>query len=221
MTSQAATMKLNGVPNDIINNLGSVAIIIVIPIMDGFVYPGLRKIHINLTPLRRITLGFFVACLAQLVATIIQYYIYKLGPCGKYANTCANENIPAPLSVWIQSPCYVLAGISEIFASITSLEYAYTKAPTNMRSIIQGIALFTTAIASAIGQAMVPLSNDPLLEWNYAVTAILAFIGGVGFWFTNRELDKEEDELNNIRPSDYVEKKDEQPDVEKDISGQH
>ncbi|KAI5290546.1 hypothetical protein KEM54_001234 [Ascosphaera aggregata] len=220
VTSQAATNELHGVPNDMINNLGCVTIIVIIPIMDGVVYPFLRKNYILLTPIRRITLGFFVACTAQIIATIIQYYIYKLGPCGWYANTCANENKPAPLNVWIQSPCYIIAGISEIFTSITSLKYAYTKAPSNMRSIIQGIALFTMAIASAIGQAFVPLANDPNLIWNYMVTAILAFVGGLGFWFCNRGVDREEDELNNIAVSEYVEKKYATPDAEKEASSQ-
>ncbi|KAI5292743.1 hypothetical protein KEM52_006104 [Ascosphaera acerosa] len=206
MTSQAATMTLHGVPNDMINNLGCVAIIIIVPIVDKGLYPWLRKHRILLTPIRRITLGFYVACIAQIIATVIQYYIYKTGPCGWYANTCAEQDRPAPLNVWIQSPCYVIAGTSEIFASITSLEYAYTKAPTNMRSIIQGIALFTMAVASAVGQALVPLANDPNLIWNYMVTAILAFVGGTGFWFCNRGTDREEDQLNNIEVSEYNEK---------------
>ena len=42
--------------------------------------------------------------------------------------------------------------------------------------------LFTTAISSALGQALVPLAVDPLLIWNYGVVAVLAFLGGIGFW---------------------------------------
>ncbi|EER27641.1 hypothetical protein D8B26_006266 [Coccidioides posadasii str. Silveira] len=198
LTSQAATMTLNGVPNDVVNNLNPFALILFIPIMDRIVYPILRKLGIKFTPLKRITAGFFIASCAMIAATVIQYHIYKLGPCGKYANTCAKDNIPAPITVWVQAVPYVCGGISEIFASVTSLEYAFTKAPKNMRSLVQAVALFMNALSSALGQALVSLAEDPLLIWNYGVTACLTFAGGIGFWLTNYKIDKEEDKLNTL-----------------------
>ena len=39
---------------------------------------------------------------------------------------------------------------------------------------------------------MVPLSDDPVLVWNYTVIAAILFIGTCGFWLTFRGLDKEE-----------------------------
>jgi POT family proton-dependent oligopeptide transporter len=204
LTSQAATMQLNGVPNDVINNFNPLALIIFIPIFDRLVYPGLRRMGFHFTPLKRITAGFAVAGSGMIVATVTQFYIYKLGPCGKDANRCLEElGEHSPISVWIQVLTYVLGGISEILASVTSLEYAYTKAPRNMRSLVQAVALFTNAISAAIGQALVGLSADPLLVWNYAIVAILAFAGCVGFWLTNFKLDQEEDKLNMLPQSKY------------------
>lgn len=204
LTSQAATMRLGGVPNDIINNLNPLSLIIAIPIMDQVIYPGLRRIGIKFTPLKRITAGFMMAALSMVAAAVTQHYIYELGECGKEANYCLDERgSHSPISVWVQALTYVLGGISEIFASVTSLEYAFTKAPRNMRSLVQAVALFMNAISSAIGQAFVGLSVDPLLVWNYAVVAILAFIGGVGFWSTNYKLDRDEDRLNNLKASQY------------------
>lgn len=204
LTSQAATMHLGGVPNDVINNLNPFALIIFIPIFDRLVYPGLRRMGFNFTPLKRITAGFFVAGCSMIVATVTQYYIYKLGPCGNQANYCLEEEGKhTNISVWVQTLTYVLGGISEIFASITSLEYAFTKAPRNMRSLVQAVALFMNAISAAIGQALVGLSADPLLVWNYGVVAILAFVGCAGFWLTNYKLDREEDALNMLPQSGY------------------
>ncbi|KAL5334966.1 POT family-domain-containing protein [Aspergillus crustosus] len=204
LTSQAATMELNGVPNDIINNFNPLALIIFIPIFDRFVYPGLRRAGIKFTPLKRITAGFLVAGSGMIVATVTQHYIYQLGECGKEANFCLEErNLHSPISVWIQALTYILGGISEILASVTSLEYAFTKAPKNMRSLVQAVALFMNAFSSAIGQALVGLSTDPLLVWNYAVVAILAFVGAAGFWITNHKLDSQEDELNELPTSNY------------------
>lgn len=195
LTSQAATMQLHGVPNDVINNLNPISLVIFIPLVDRFLYPGLRKIGINFTPIKRIAVGFALASLAMLTACLIQVYIYRLGPCGDHMNGCES---PAPINVWVQTPAYVLIGLSEIMASITGLEYAFTKAPQNMRSLVTAIFLFMTAFSSAISQALVALAEDPLLVWNYGVVAILAALGGIGFWFSHRGLDKQEDALNAI-----------------------
>ena len=72
-----------------------------------------------------------------------------------------------------------------------------------MRSIVTSLFLFTNAISSAIAQALVGLSADPLLPWLYTLIAILAFIGGIAFWFVHRNLDKEEDSLNDLPESSY------------------
>lgn len=203
LISQAATMKVGGVPNDVLTNLNPFALIIMIPLLDLFVYPALRKMRLNPTPLKRIAIGYFVAAAAMIWACVIQYYIYKNSECGKYANgvmadgterDCARVDI----SMWAQSGSYILIAFSEIMASITSLEYAHSKAPANMRSMVQSVALFMNAISSAIGFALVSLADDPLLVWNYAVVAILAVFGGCMFWLQMRHLDGQEDELNML-----------------------
>ena len=78
LTSQAATMVTNGVPNDVINNLDPLALIIFIPIFDLFLYPGLRRIGINPTPVKKITAGFIIGSLAMVWATVVQHYIYQV-----------------------------------------------------------------------------------------------------------------------------------------------
>lgn len=201
LTSQAATMQLGGVPNDLIQNLNPVSILILVPLLDFVVYPGLRRFRIKFSPIKRIFTGFMLASAAMVAACVLQAYIYRLGPCGNYMNSCEE---PAPINVWIQALPYMLIGFSELFANVTSLEYAFTKAPKNMRSLIMSINLFTNAISSAIAQALVSLSEDPLLVWNYGVVAVLAFVGGVLFWLTHKKQDKEEDQLNMLPASDFA-----------------
>ena len=201
LTSQAATMTRNGVPNDVITNLNPISLVIFIPIVDNFLYPALRKANIRFTPIKRIALGFILASMAMVSASVIQYYIYKTGPCGKYMNDCET---PSPINVWVQSVPYVLVGFSEIFASVTGLEFAFTKAPKNMRSLITSYWHFMSAFSNAIGQGLVALSEDPLLVWNYGVVAVLAFCGGILFWFHQRPTDKKEDLLNMLPDSNYI-----------------
>ncbi|KAL6710354.1 hypothetical protein ACN47E_009300 [Coniothyrium glycines] len=207
LTSQAATMTRNGVPNDIITNLNPISLVIFIPIVDNFLYPALRKAHIRFTPIKRIAFGFLLASFAMVSAAVIQHYVYSTGPCGKYMNSCEAEDgstLPAPINVWVQAVPYVLVGFSEIFTSITGLEYAFTKAPKNMRSLVTSYWHFMSAFSNAIGQAFTALSEDPLLVWNYTIVAILAFVGGILFWFHQRPTDKKEDILNMLPDSNYV-----------------
>lgn len=201
LTSQAATMTRNGVPNDVITNLNPISLVIFIPIVDNFLYPALRKAGIRFTPIKRIAFGFGLASIAMISATVIQYYIYKEGPCGEYMNDCED---PAPINVWVQTLPYVFIGFSEIFASITGLEYAFTKAPKNMRSLVTSYWHFMSAFSNALGQALVALAEDPLLVWNYGVVAVAAAIGGVLFWLHQRPTDKIEDSLNMLPDSNYI-----------------
>jgi POT family proton-dependent oligopeptide transporter len=196
LTSQAAVMKLNGIPNDVLSNLDPFALIILIPICDILLYPALRRAGINFSPIKKITLGFYTGAAAMVWACVIQVYIYRYSECGRYA--AGEECTPTSINVWAQTGAYVLIAISEIFASITSLEYAFTKAPRNMRSLVMAFNLFMNAISAAIGEAFVSLSADPLLVWNYGVMGVLAFIGGTCFWVQYRSLDKQEDELNML-----------------------
>lgn len=201
LTSQAATMELHGVPNDIIQNLNPISIVIMIPIFDKFLYPSLYRLGIPLTPIKRMALGFIFGSASMIAAAVMQYYIYMKSPCGYYAN--GDECAPAPINVWAQSLPYILIGVSEIFTNVTSYEYAFSKAPENMKSLVMSVNLFMSAFSAAVGQAFTPLSEDPLLIWNYAAIAIIAFIGGIAFWLCFRYLDAEEDKLNSLKKSKY------------------
>ncbi|KAJ6263709.1 hypothetical protein Dda_2278 [Drechslerella dactyloides] len=202
LTSQAAVLNTHGLPNDILSNLNPFSLIILIPIFDLFLYPGLRKIGFNFTPIKKITFGFITGVMAMIWAAVLQYYIYQKSPCGYHA--ADSKCPPADINVWAQTGSFVLIAISEIFASITGLEYAYTKAPTNMKSLVTSVFLVMSAFSTAIGFAFVTLSNDPLLVWNYIVAAIIATLGAICFWFQFRDLDRDEDRLNDLVKTSYV-----------------
>ena len=206
LTSQAATLERHGVPNDIIQNLNPIAIIIMVPIFDHIIYPTFRKLGFPFTPIKRMTVGFFFGAASMVAAAVMQQYIYWMSPCGSHPSSHPELSVGdclAPINVWAQCLPYILIGISEIFTNVTSYEYAFSKAPENMKSLVMSINLFMSAFASAVGQAFVPLSKDPLLVWNYTVIACLAFVGGVGFWICFRHLDKEEDKWNTIAKSGF------------------
>ncbi|KAL8811204.1 MAG: hypothetical protein Q9200_001987 [Gallowayella weberi] len=202
LISQAATMELHGAPNDLINNIDPIALVIFIPICDLFLYPGLERAGIRFTPLKKIAWGFGLAAASMIASAVTQHYIYKLGACGDHPSS-EDCKSPAPINVWVQTIPYLLIAFSEIFTSITALEYAFTKAPKNLRSVVTSIFLFMSAISYAIGEAFVGLSEDPLLTWNYTTIACLTAVACAGFWIAHRKLDKEEDKMNKVPESSF------------------
>jgi POT family proton-dependent oligopeptide transporter len=75
LTTQAATMDLHGITNDVISNLDPFALMILIPFCDLLFYPWLLKNKIRFTPLKRITAGFLTGAAAMIYTTVVQYYM--------------------------------------------------------------------------------------------------------------------------------------------------
>lgn len=198
--SQAGEMELHGLPNDILQAIDSITIIVMIPICEHFIYPFIRRF----TPFRAITKifwGFMFGAASMVYASVLQHYIYAAGPCYDSPKACAASNggtIPNHVHVAIQTPAYFLIGMSEILASITGLEYAYTKAPASMKSFIMSLFLVTNAFGSALGIALSSTSVDPKLTWTFAGLAVACFIAGLLFWACFQHYNRKEDEWNNL-----------------------
>ena len=180
-------MTLNGTPNDLIQNLNPISIIIMVPIFERVIYPFLRRRGIDFTPIKRIFCGFLVAGLAMVYASVLQHYIGKTSPCGpEEPSACYNEDEtqnPSPINVWVVSGPYILVGMAEIFASITTNEYAFTKAPVRMRSVVASIAQLQVAIASALNFALTAVNVESKFTWLYGSFAVVSWIAGCIFFF--------------------------------------
>ncbi|ORY00039.1 PTR2-domain-containing protein [Basidiobolus meristosporus CBS 931.73] len=189
LISQAAVMDLpKNIPNDIVNNIDPITLIIFLPLMDLFVYPILRKMNMNPRPMTRITIGFFLGALAMAASAIVQNEIYRR----------QDHGLPL-LSVWWQIPAYVLIALSEIFASVTSLEYSYTHAPDSLKGTVSALSLLPNAVAALLGIALAPVSEDPYLTWLYAGIGIACFVVGILFWFFFKHYDALDDEIKRQR----------------------
>jgi len=207
--SQAGQMRGHGIPNDLMQNFDPIAIIVFLPILDRFFYPLLRKMRIQFPPINRIVTGFWIASLAMAYAAIIQHYIYIAGPC--YNSPLCDKDLNAAgvhqgnnIHIATQTGAYMLIGISEIFASVTGLEYAYTKAPPNMKSFVQSMFLLTNAFGSAINEALNPVLVDPKILWMYVGLCITSFVAGGLIWILFHHLNATEDQMNAL-DKDYDE----------------
>lgn len=205
--TQAGQMQGHGIPNDLMQNFDPIAIIVFIPILELAVYPLLRKLNLPFRPITRISLGFIVASLAMVYAAIVQHLIYSAGPC--YDAPLCDASIVDGVAqgnnvhIGIQAPAYVLIGISEIFASVSGLEYAYTKAPPSMKSFVQSMYLLTNAFGSAIGEALTPVAYDPAILWMFVGLACASFSTGCLFFLLFRRFNAIEEEMNALDADEY------------------
>ncbi|KAI8365405.1 POT family-domain-containing protein [Radiomyces spectabilis] len=183
LVSQASTMLTGNVPNDIMQNIDPIALIIIIPIMDSVIYPGLRRLGFPMRPMVRITLGFVFAAVAMGYTAGIQSMIYKTPP---YYDHPDGQNW---ISAAYQIPSYVFIAISEIFASITGLEYAYKKAPQSMKSIVMALFLLANCFASILAFALVSVAVDPKLLWMYTGISIASGVCAILFYLCHHKND--------------------------------
>ncbi|KAE8411157.1 POT family-domain-containing protein [Aspergillus pseudocaelatus] len=206
--TQADQMEGHGVPNDLMQNFDPISIIVFIPVLELTVYPVLRRFHIQFRPITRIALGFIVASLAMMYAAIVQHLIYSAGPCyespGCDASIVNGQTTGNHVHIAIQTPAYVFIGLSEIFASVSGLEYAYTKAPPTMKSFVQSMYLLTNAFGAAIAEALTPAAYDPAIMWMFVGLAVASFLAGIIFFIVYRHLNYTEDEMNALDADDDV-----------------
>jgi proton-dependent oligopeptide transporter, POT family len=98
----------------------------------------------------------------------------------------------------LQFPSYFLFALSESLFAITAAEYAYTKAPKSMKSVVAALNLLTVAVASALGIAVARAAVDPGLVIMYSCLAGAYFLTTCLFYYFCRDYDKLEDELFDI-----------------------
>lgn len=195
-------MQLHGIPNDFMQNIDPLTIIFLIPIFDRLLYPGLRKIGIPFRPITRITWGFVFGALAMAYAAIVQHLIYSSPPCYNAPLACDTSHLPNQVHIAVQTPAYFFIAISEILASVTGLEYAFTKAPPSMKSFVMSIFLLQSAFGSALGMALAPIAKDPRLAWMYTGLCIATLIAAGLFWVCFKHLNGTEESMNMLENKD-------------------
>uniref|UniRef100_A0A674ET80 Solute carrier family 15 member 1 n=1 Tax=Salmo trutta TaxID=8032 RepID=A0A674ET80_SALTR len=83
-TLQATTMDGNFgsliLQPDQMQTVNPILILTLVPIMDSVVYPLIKKCGLNFTPLRRMTVGMFLAAMAFVAAALVQIQIDKTLP---------------------------------------------------------------------------------------------------------------------------------------------
>jgi len=104
-------------------------VLILIPVFTYVIYPGINKVF-RLTPLRKISIGFFVVIPAYLIPAWVESRIGQ----GEHP------------SIGWQGLSYLFLTAAEILISITTLEFAYTQAPKRMKSLVMCFYLVSISL---------------------------------------------------------------------------
>ncbi len=137
-----------------------------IPLFSLLIYPAIDKVW-KTTPIRRMTLGMFVASIAFAIVALIQMAM----------DGGSDMNV-----MWQFWP-YLVMTMAEVMISITGLEFAYTQAPRAMKSTVMSLWLLTvffgnliTAYVAAFGETMFPVASAGYFWFFAALMAVFAVI---------------------------------------------
>jgi POT family proton-dependent oligopeptide transporter len=112
--------------------LNPLLIMLLIPFNNLVLYPALRRIGFEPTPLRRMGWGIVFAGIAWVIAGLIQMQI----------------DSGAHTSLALQTWPYLLLTVGEVLVSATALEFAYSQATQSMKGVIMAFWYLTSTFGS-------------------------------------------------------------------------
>ncbi|CAG8899001.1 unnamed protein product [Penicillium egyptiacum] len=103
-----------------------------------------------------------------------------------------------PRLIFLQVPFHAMTALSEVFAYVAGMEYAYTKSPKSMRSIASSLFLVTCSVGSLLGIALSPVSKDPKVLVEYASLSGAMLVTAIVFLLVFRKYNKTEEKMKML-----------------------
>lgn len=139
-------------------------VMIFVPVMTLLVYPYIgRWSH----PLKRMGIGIVMAGLSYGVVAWLQHHL----------------DAGAQLSILWQGIPYLMLTLSEILVSTTGLEYAYTAAGQNMKSLVSSFWFLTSTLGNFLVIYLTSIVSDPASVSTFLLYGGLAAAIGLLFLF--------------------------------------
>ncbi|MFM7034913.1 MAG: POT family MFS transporter [Planctomycetia bacterium] len=140
-----------------IQAINPLLVLLFIPLFGTVIYPAVARCA-DFTPLRRILVGFVLAVAAFAISARAQGLIdaesARLAAAG-----LGPEAARWPSVVW-QLAAYVVITAAEILVSITCLEFSYTQAPPQMKSLVMSLYLLSISLGNLFTAAVNAFTRD-------------------------------------------------------------
>lgn len=120
-----------------IQTVNPIFILVMLPLFSYALYPAINRVF-RLTPLRKIGMGLFLMVVAFLIVGVIQLRIDAGGH---------------PHILW-QILAFLVLTAAEILVSVTHLEFAYTQAPKEMKSLVMCTYLGAVSLGNVFTAAV-------------------------------------------------------------------
>ena len=136
-------------------------VMLLVPLTGGLLYPGIERfLRFRMTPLRRMTLGMFIAASSFVIVALAQQRID------------AGERV----HVGYQLLAFLVLTLAEVMVSITGLEFAYTQAPRRMKSLIMGFWMLAVSLGNILVALLARFQDLPRAQffWTFAGLMLLA-----------------------------------------------
>ncbi|KAF2847923.1 hypothetical protein T440DRAFT_520575 [Plenodomus tracheiphilus IPT5] len=147
--SKAGELTLHGTPNDLVQNLDPIPLIIFISFLDLVVLPGRHTMKINFDPVPPISAGFLLVSISMVYAITLQHYIYT--------------SDPSSIHLWVQAPVYIFVALSEAFVSLMASNWPSHRHPQIFDHSSPPCFWLTIGITAAICIALAAVSQDPYM----------------------------------------------------------
>jgi len=150
-------MGIEWLPSQI-QAINPILILLFIPLFVYVIYPLLSRC-MELTALRKMSIGFFVTVGAFMISAYIEQMIVQ----GQ-----------TPPIAW-QLLAFVVITAAEVMVSITCLEFSYTQAPLKLKSLVMGLFLLSVSV----GNGFTALVN----YWIQNPDGTVVLTGPEYYWF--------------------------------------
>lgn len=206
----------------------AILILVLIPLYDRAIYPALAKMHLPLRALPRMLVGMLLAAASFVMAAILQFVInsqstFAPDPADPALKMCVGGCVHV---LW-QLPQYLVLTCGEIMLSITGLEFAYSQAPSSMKSVCQACWLLTVAFGNLLVMILNEIdiigrilrarggsgygSEDYIMAWNFVFWAAVLTTSTGGFALLARRYRYVEDVRASQRSSTATSANDKSP----------
>ena len=123
-------LGINWLPSQI-QAINPIMILILAPLFSYCFYPKINN-YLNLTPLIKISIGLFLAVPSFIIIGYLQQQI----------------DMGLTPSISGQVIAYAILTAAEVLVSITCLEFSYTQAPNNIKSLVMGFFMLSVSLGN-------------------------------------------------------------------------